>query len=353
MTIEGKSKLIMFPKLGKLPMLIFGSLLVICGIKAFELYGFIFKPNVTQDSVIYIPTGSSLDQVENTLIEQKVFSNMKAFRWVANKKEYKDSIKPGRYELKKGWNTNEAINKLRSGNQDPVKLTFSNVRLFSELAGKISHYIEADSVSLYQKFTDSDIQKKYKFDKASFSAMFIPNTYEFYWTTSADQFLEKMHQEYNHFWNNERIEKAKKLGFSAVEVTTLASIVQEETAKEEEKPAIAALYLNRLKMGMILQADPTIKYALQDFGIRRISNDMLQTDSPYNTYRYAGLPPGPINFPETSSIEAVLNPKQHNYIYMCAKDDFSGFHNFATNLTDHNRNAARYQKALNQKKIWK
>jgi UPF0755 protein len=353
MTIEGKSKLIIFPKLGKLSLIIFGTLLIILGIRAFELYGFIFKPNVAQNSVIFIPTGSTIDQVENSLTEQKVFSNMKAFKWVANKKKYKDSIKPGRYELKKGWTTNEALNKLRSGNQDPVKLTFSNVRLFSELAGKISHYIEADSISLLQKFTDSSIHQKYKFDKTTFSTMFIPNTYEFYWTTSADQFIERMHAEYNHFWNDERIKKAKNLGFSTVEVTTLASIVQEETAKEEEKPAIAGLYLNRIKMGMILQADPTIKYALQDFGIRRITNDMLLTDSPYNTYKNAGLPPGPINFPETSSIDAVLNPKQHNYIYMCAKDDFSGFHNFATNLTDHNRNAARYQKALNQRKIWK
>ncbi len=353
MTIETKNKLIVFPKPGKLTVIIIGALLIIFGIRAFELYGYIFKPNVAQDCVIFIPSGSSFDQVENILTEQKVFKNMKAFEWIANRKQYKSSIKPGRYELKEGWSTNVVVNKLRSGNQDPVKLTFSNVRLFSELAGKISHYIETDSISLLQKFTDSNTIKKYQFEKTSFPAMFIPNTYEFYWTTSADQFLERMYAEYKHFWTPERMKKAKDQGLTTVEVTTLASIVQEETAKNEEKPAIAGLYLNRLKMGMILQADPTIKYALQDFGIRRITNDMLQIDSPYNTYKNAGLPPGPINFPETSSIDAVLNPKQHNYIYMCAKEDFSGFHNFATNLTDHLKNASRYQKALNQKKIWK
>ncbi len=352
MAIEIKNKTMLFPNLGKLSISIFGMLLIFSGFKAFELYGYIFKPNIKENTVLYIKTGTNYDDLENEIIDKKIVNNIKAFRWVAKKKKYWENVKPGRYELQKGSTTNEILNKLRSGNQDPINLTFSNVRLFNELAGKISDYIETDSISLLSKFSDPNIISNLNFTTETFSAMFIPNTYQFFWTTNADQFIERMKVEYSRFWNGERKGKAEAQGLTPIEVTILASIVQEETAKEEEKPIIAGLYINRLKRGMLLQADPTIKFALQNFGIRRITNEMLQTDSPYNTYKYAGLPPGPINFPETSSIDAVLNPKKHNYLFMCAKEDFSGFHNFATNLSDHNKNALRYQKELNKNKIW-
>ena len=353
MSLEIKNKAILFPNIGKLSIAIFGLLLIFSGMRAFELFGYVFKPNISQDTVIYIKSGSDFEDILNYLEENKIINNVKAFKWVAKKKKYNENIKPGRYEFKKGTNTNEIINKLRIGNQDPLNLTFSNVRIFSDLAGKVSKYIEADSISLLANFNNPEIIKKYNFTPESFSSMFIPNTYQFFWTTNAEQFIERMYSEYKKFWNDERINKSKALGLTPLEATVLASIVQDETAKEEEKPAIAGLYQNRLKRGMLLQADPTIKYAMKNFELRRITNDMLKFDSPYNTYLYAGLPPGPINFPETSSIDAVLNPAKHNFIYMCAKEDFSGFHNFATNLSDHNRNAAKYQQELNKNKIWK
>ncbi len=183
--------------------------------------------------------------------------------------------------------------------------------------------------------------------------MFIPNTYEVYWTTSPVNFAKRMKIEYDRFWNNGRLEKAGRLGLTPVEVSILASIVQEETIKKAEKPVVAGLYINRLKRGIPLQADPTLKFAIKDFTIKRVLNKHLETDSPYNTYLNAGLPPGPINFPEISSIEAVLNYKKHNYLYMCAKEDFSGYHNFSSTLAEHNRNARRYRNTLDSNSIWK
>jgi UPF0755 protein len=183
--------------------------------------------------------------------------------------------------------------------------------------------------------------------------MFIPDTYEFYWTTSAKQFADRMKNEYERFWNDERKNRAEQINLNPVEVITLASIVQSETAKKEELKTVAGLYINRLKRGQLLQADPTVKYAVGDFSLKRILNLHLEIESPYNTYKYVGLPPGPINFPETESIDAVLNFEKHNYIFMCAKEDFSGYHNFAGTLAEHNRNAAKYRAALNAEKIWK
>ena len=342
-----------FPKITRFSIAIFALLLIITGVRAFELFGYVFKPIVVKNEVILIPTGSTYDDVEKIFTEKEVLSNIKAFRWVAKKKAYKQNIKPGRYNVKRGWNTNELVNQLRIGAQSPVKVTFNNVRYFENLAGKVSSYFEVDSLSFAEAFSNDSAYSKYGFNKANFSAMFIPNTYEFYWTTKPSQFIEKMNAEYKKFWNGDRFEKAKALNLTPVEITTIASIVQEETIKAEEKPRIAGLYINRLKRGMLLQADPTIKYAIHDFTIRRVTNDMLESNSPYNTYKFAGLPPGPINFPEISSIDAVLNAENHNYLYMCAKEDFSGYHNFSRTLVQHNINAARYRKALNKNKIWR
>jgi UPF0755 protein len=225
------------------------------------------------------------------------------------------------------------------------------VRTKEDLAGKVSKYLIADSISILNLFSDENQIQKFGFTTETYRTMFIPNTYQFYWTTSAEEFAQRMKTEFDRFWNNERRKKAEQINLTPAEVTVLASIVQSETAKNEELARISGLYINRLNRGQFLQADPTVKYAVGDFTLKRILNVHLEIDSPYNTYKYVGLPPGPINFPETSAIDAVLNHERHNYIYMCAKEDFSGFHNFAVTLTEHNRNAAKYRAALNRNNI--
>jgi UPF0755 protein len=232
-----------------------------------------------------------------------------------------------------------------------LNVTFNNVRTKEDLAGKVSKYLVADSLSILNLFTDENQIKKFGFTKETYSAMFIPDTYEFYWTTSAEGFADRMKLEFEKFWNMERREKAEELKLTPIEVTILASIVQAETAKNDELKRVAGLYINRLNRGIFLQADPTVKYAVGDYSLKRILNVHLEIDSPYNTYKYAGLPPGPINFPETSAINAVLNYEKHKYLYMCAKEDFSGYHNFSATLAEHNRNAAKYRAALDRNKI--
>ena len=353
MSIERKNIAMLFPNLGKFSMVIFALLLLISGFRAYEVFGFIFSPNVKKNAVILIPTGSDFNEVYEIIKSNELLNKENAFNWVAKKKKYKENIKPGRYEIEKGWNTNQLVNLLRAGNQSPIKVTFNNVRNFNDLAGKIAIYFETDSITFSEEFTKDENYKKHGFTKETFSAMFIPNTYEFYWTNTPSDFISKMKKEYHKFWNEDRLTKAKSIELSPVEVCTLASIVQEETVKMDEKAKVAGLYLNRLKRGMLLQADPTIKFAINDFSIRRVTSKMLTVDSPYNTYKYSGLPPGPVNFPEISSIDAVLNAENHDYLYMCAKEDFSGYHNFARNLTQHNINAARYHRELNKNKIWR
>jgi UPF0755 protein len=323
----------------------------------YKYYNYIFKPNINtpkgKNTLIYIPANSSFDDVVDTLTKNDLIINPDGFKWVAKRKKYIDNIKPGCYTVKNGMTNNELINLLRSGVQTPVNVTFNNIRTLPQLAGHISKRIEPDSLQLIALMSDSSIIAEYGFNKATFISMFIPNTYQFYWTTSAKGFLDRMNKEYKNFWNSNRKEKAKQAGLTPVEVSTLASIVDEETAKNDEKPIVAGLYLNRLKKGIKLQADPTVKFALGDFTIKRVLNKDLETDSPYNTYKYAGLPPGPIRIPSIQGIEAVLNYKKHNYLYMCAKEDFSGYHNFASTLKQHNIYAARYRRALRQKKIWR
>jgi UPF0755 protein len=235
--------------------------------------------------------------------------------------------------------------------QTPLNVTFNNVRTKEDLAGKVSKYLVADSLSILNLFSNESLIQKYGFTTETFRTMFIPDTYEFYWTTSAEEFAERMKSEYDKFWNAERRKKAEEINLTPAEITTLASIVQAETAKKEEQNRIAGLYMNRLKNGQLLQADPTVKYAVGDFSLKRILNVHLHIDSPYNTYKNAGLPPGPINFPETTAIDAVLNFERHNYLYMCAKEDFSGYHNFAVTLDEHNRNAAKYRRELDKLNI--
>ena len=342
-----------FPRVGKLIIIIFAIALILAGARAYQLYHYIFDANVISDYVLLIDKNTSFDILETQLMKDQVLVNYKAFDWVSKKKDFKDNVKPGRYVLKANMNTNTLINKLRIGAQDPVDVVFNNVRLKEELAGKVSKYIWADSLSVLNLFSDEDHIDSLGFNTETYRTMFIPNTYEMYWTTSADEFAVRMHKEYNRFWNEERKQKAVQMNLTLSEVSILASIVQQETIKDEELPKVAGLYVNRLKKGMYLQADPTVKYAVGDFSIKRVLNKHLKIDSPYNTYKNAGLPPGPICFPSIKTIDAVLNYEHHNYLYMCAKEDFSGYHSFAATITQHNRNAARYREALNKSGIYR
>ena len=345
-------KLMLFPRLNKWIVMFFIIALAAGGIRGYQLYRYIFEPNIQTPGSIIIPLNATYEMVIDSLKKHNIILNYKAFNWVADRKSYATAIKPGKYLLDKGLNTNEILNMLKSGNQQPVNVTFNNLRFIEELAGDISKYIQPDSLELLTKFRDPAIHEKYGFTESTFHCLFIPNTYEFYWTTTADQFLERMAMEYARFWNETRRNKATELGLTPEEVMTVASIVQEETNKKDEKPIVAGLYLNRIKRGMPLQADPTVKFALGNFHIKRVLNSHLEIDSPYNTYKYPGLPPGPINFPEISSIEAVLNAAKTPYIYMCARQDFSGYHNFAKNLSAHNENARKYKAALDSMQVF-
>lgn len=353
MPINKKSRLLLFPRIGKFIIIFFAFAFIVAGIRAYQLYQYIFAENVKKGYVLIIPENASFGQISDSLQTNDVLLNYKAFKWVSKKKDYPSNVKAGRYIFEKGKNTNELVNMLRGGIQQPVNVTFNNVRFKEDLAGKVSRYIQADSISVLNLFYDEEQIKTYGFTSETFRAMFIPNTYEFYWTTTAQDFANRMYAEYERFWNEERRKKAEVLGLSQVEVSILASIVQSETAKKEELKTVAGLYINRLQRGQLLQADPTVKFAVGDFSIKRVLHKHLQIESPYNTYKYAGLPPGPITFPEISSIDAVLNYEKHNYIYMCAREDFSGFHNFASTLRQHNINAAKYREALNANRIYK
>ena len=353
MSIEPKSRAMTFPRMGKFIIIFFAIAFILVAARGYQLYQFVFQENVLSDYVLLISEEDNAESIGAQLEKDSVLVSVKAFKWVAKKKNYVDNIKPGRYELRAGMTSNELLNMLRSGAQGPVNVTFNNVRFKEDLAGKVSKYIEADSLALLAIFSDTEQIEEWGFTTENFRTMFIPNTYEMYWTTSAVEFAERMHAEYKRFWNEERMAKAELMNISPAEVSILASIVQSETIQKDELERVAGLYVNRLKRGILLQADPTVKYAVGDFSIKRVLNKHLEIESPYNTYKYVGLPPGPICFPSIESIDAVLNYENHNYLYMCAKEDFSGYHNFARTLRQHNRNAAVYRKALDERKIYR
>lgn len=332
-------------------------LISLLAITSIYFYGIIYSGNtlLKNDEVfyLYIPSNANLSNVTDSLSKHKVLKDMESFLWVVVKKKYKN-IRSGRYEIKSGMSNNALVNMLRSGNQKPIKLTFNNIRTKQELALKVSQKLELDSSSLIELLNNNQFLKSFKLSSRTVISMFIPNTYEYYWNISAEAFFKKMNKEYEKFWTKERLQKAKKIKMSQLEVSTLASIVQaEQSMHNDEKPKVAGLYINRLKKGMLLQSDPTVVYAIGDFSIRRVLNRDKEIDSPYNTYKYTGLPPSPINLPEISSIDAVLNYENHSYIFMCAKEDFSGYHNFSKTSAQHMIYARRYQRALNKKKIWR
>jgi len=323
----------------------------------FELYSRVFQPNIffandINEKYIYIPSNSSFIQVVNILSENGLLINANSFAWLARRKKYDTNIKAGRFKINKALNNNDLVNLLRSGDQKPINVTFNNLRTKEELAGKISHQIEADSLSILNYISDIMFLQKLGLNDDNIACIFIPNTYEFYWNTSAKEFVDRMLKEYSFFWNSSRKIKAEKLSLSYCEISILASIVEkEQTIKLDERSEIAGLYLNRLKRNMKLESDPTLKFSLKDFSIKRVLNRDKKVNSRFNTYKYKGLTPGPICIPSINAIDAVLDAKSHNYIFMCAKEDFSGYHNFARTYTKHLINARKYQKALNKRKI--
>lgn len=321
---------------------------------SYKVYDLIFEPNTRFDKEkveVFIPTGADYTQVREQLTP--LLRSVEDFDMVAERKGYTANIKAGKYSLRKGMNNNEIINALRSANE-PVWLSFNNQERLEDLAGRVAVQIEADSASLLQAMKDTAFLKAQNLDLNNALGMYVPNKYQFFWNTSAEEFRERMLKEYQRFWNEDRTAKASEIGLSPQEVTVLASIVQKETAKVDERPKVAGVYMNRINNGWKLDADPTVIYAIKkesgnfDTIIKRVLYKDLTLDSPYNTYLYGGIPPGPIFMPDISSIDAVLNYENHDYFFFVADVTNFGYHKFAKTLAQHNRNKQEYVRWINQ-----
>ncbi len=337
------------------------SILSVVLITGLIVYGFILVRQIfavntkfTENELyVHVPTNANYDEVKNILTDY--VSNLKTFEMVASKMSYPENVKSGRFLLTKGMNSYELVKAMRIN--IPVKLSFNNQERLENFAGRVGSQIEADSLSLLTSFRDSIFLAENGFNEKNVLAMFIPNTYEIYWNTSAGKFRDKMIKEYRIFWNKERLAKAEQIGLSPIEVTILASIVHKESVKKDERPRIAGVYLNRLRLGMPLQADPTVIYAIKekqnDFNqvIKRVFFNDLRMTSPYNTYINIGLPPGPIAMPDITALEAVLSPEKNDYIYFCASVDRFGYHEFAATLKEHNINAKKYSNWINSQGV--
>lgn len=330
--------------------------IVVGGVGGYWAYRNLYQSNVDlgdkKSVIIYIPTGSTFQEVMKILGENNILKSSASFEWMAEKKKYKNAVKPGKFRILANMSNNALVNLLRAGIQEPVVINFNGLHTVDELITRVGRRIEADSNDLRKAVQDPGFLEKYGFNPDNVQAFFMPNTYEFYWNTSVDEFFERMAKEYKAFWTEERKLKAKVTGMTQTEVTVLASIVQgEQCCDAEEQKIIAGLYINRLKDEMPLQSDPTVIFALGDFTIQRVSRAQLKTESPYNTYVNKGLPPGPISFVRSSAIDAVLNRDKNDYIYMCAKEDLSGKHYFAKTYEQHCIYAKKYHKALDSKGI--
>ena len=335
--------------------IVLGIFLVIAlGITFFNYYLKYYGSNTTkEEQYLYIRTGSDFGAVMDSIKKNEMLKDTTSFQWAAANMDYVQKVKPGRYLLERGMSNREIINKLKSGNQDPVKLRFQAMRLKENFAGYLSRRLELDSSEFINLLDSTDYIAKYGFNKDNIYSMFIPNSYEVYWNTGADKFFKRMNGEYEKFWTHERKAKAEKIGLSPIQVSILAAIVDAEALHDDEMPTIAGLYMNRLKRSIKLEADPTVIFANNDFTIRRVLRRHLTKASPYNTYLHKGLPPGPIMMPSINAIEAVLNYKKHDYIFMCAKEDLKGYHNFAATGAEHQANARRFQQALDKLNIKK
>ena len=324
---------------------------VCAGIFYYHLFYPQFYPPKT--AYVYIDRDDTADSIYNKVKEKGHPRSFTGFLWMARRKNYASDIHTGRYAIRRGENAYHVFSRLYRGYQEPANLTIGNVRTLDKLARSVGKQLMIDSAEIAVAMNDSTFRQKMGYTKETLPCLFIPDTYQVYWNMGVNDFFERMQKEHEKFWNQERLAKATAIGMTPEEVSTLASIVEEETNNNAEKPMVAGLYINRLHKGMPLQADPTIKFALQDFGLRRITNVHLNVNSPYNTYLHAGLPPGPIRIPSPVGIDAVLNHAKHDYLYMGAKEDFSGTHNFASNYADHMKNARKYWNALNERKIFK
>lgn len=324
------------------------AVVLLAGVGLYLRNGF-YGNCVPEQRSLYVRTGSAYRTLEDSL--HSAIVHRPFFRLYARRIDLDRSFKPGHYVLEKGMNVIEVARMLKLGLQTPVRVTINNVRTPAQLAGKLARQIEADSATLAAALTDPATAREAGFDSVTLFSMFIPDTYEFYWTVTPAQFVERMRREYDRFWTPERDAKLRRSGLSRLEAMTLASIVYEETRKGDEMPRIAGVYINRLRKGWPLQADPTVKYALQEFGLRRILHKHLKYPSPYNTYINKGLPPSPICMPGRNAIDAVLDFEQHDYMFFCARPTFDGYHNFARTLGEHNANARAYSAELNRRKI--
>ena len=328
--------------------ILMSGLLIYGGIVANQIFS---KNTKFSENELYvqIPTGSTYEDVEKIIAP--FVENMNRFEMVASKRSYPENVKPGRFLLTKGMNSYDLVKAMRSN--VPVKLAFNNQERLEDFAGRVSSQIEPDSLLLLKTFKDSIFLKENGFTEENVFVMFIPNTYEVYWNISAEKFRDKMIKEYHNFWNKERIAKAEKQGLTPVSATILASIVHKESVKKDERPRIAGVYLNRMRLEMPLQADPTVIYAIKkrdnDFQqiIKRVFYNDLFLNSPYNTYKVTGLPPGPIAMPDITALDAVLNPEKNDFIYFCASVERFGYHEFAATLEEHNVNAKKYSDWIN------
>jgi len=331
----------------KLILFLVGSTLLITF--TFYAYQIFYTPNILvdrDDRLFIIESGATYRQVQENLARGSFVNDMVSFSFLARLYDYDKSIKPGRYHLRRNMTNLQAIKMLRAGIQEPVNVTFTHVRLISELGEIITRNLSITSEQFYSALNEFIATNNEGFNSDNILSMFIPNTYEVYFNISPEDLVARMNNEYKRFWNDDRTKKSDSLGLSPIEVSILASIVQAEAVKDDEAPSIAGLYLNRLKRDIALQADPTLVYAVGDFTLKRVLNEHKEVNSPYNTYKHAGLTPGPINMPRIVMIDAVLNAQSHNYIYMCAKEDFSGYHNFSSTLSQHLIYARNYQRAL-------
>lgn len=347
-------------KTKKTKRLIFGILGIFVLISVFifvRMYKALLNPNVfisNGDEIsLYIYSDDNFEDVKMHLYSNNLIINKKSFEWIAKKLDYPEYIKSGHYVIRNGMNNNRLLNLLRSGSQTPIDFTFNNIRTIEQFASKADEQLELDSISFLKAMKENTTLNEMGFNRERYAALFIPNTYELYWNISAEDFVEKMINEYKRFWNESRKQKAADLKLTPIEVSILASIVDKETTKTSEMSRIAGVYLNRINRNWLLQADPTLVFALGDYDIKRVLDIHKEIDSPYNTYKYIGLPPGPICIPSIAAIDAVLNAEKHKYFYFCAKDDLSGYHVFARNMSEHNINAEKYRKALNKKRIYK
>lgn len=335
-----------------IPLIVFSTLLSTTSVYTYQM---LFSPNFLinhPDKMIIIDDDTDFKGLTNQLIEDTLLNDVISFSFLSKLMKYSENIKEGAYKVKMNMSNYDLISMLRAGNQTPINITFSYSRKINDLAQKISEKLKISEKDLMDYITENS-QSNYGFDNQNIIGMFLPDTYEVYWDITPKNLLDKMKSEYDKFWNSERTTKLERVNLSKNEVITLASIVASETNKIDEADRIAGVYINRLRKNMLLQADPTLIYAANDFSIRRVLNKHKKIKSPYNTYMNKGLPPGPIRLSPKKYIDAVLNFENHRFIFFCAKDDFSGYHEFAITLSEHNKNARKFQRALNKRKIYK